>query len=97
MAVPRGSSRVVAAREQISCDLAREAVILHLGTGTYYGLDEVGARIWSLIQTPTTVDEVRRAIETEYEVEPERCERDLIAMFERLAKEGLVEVSEPGG
>jgi hypothetical protein len=29
---------------------------------------------------------------SEYEVEPERCERDLLALLRRLADEGLVEV-----
>jgi hypothetical protein len=28
----------------------------------------------------------------EYEVEPEHCERDLLALLRRLADEGLVEV-----
>ena len=30
-------------------DLAGEAVLLHLGTGTYFGLDTVGTRIWHLL------------------------------------------------
>lgn len=46
------SSRVVAGRAQVSCDLGGEAAILHLTTGTYYGLDPVGARIWTLLEQP---------------------------------------------
>jgi hypothetical protein len=30
----------------------------------------------------------------EYEVEPERCERDLLVLLQRLATEGLVEVED---
>src|ERR1700730_14483347 len=52
-------SRVEAVPDQVSCDLAGEAVILNLKNGIYFGLDPVGARIWSLIQKPTTFADLR--------------------------------------
>ncbi len=87
-------SVVVAAEGQVSSDLGGEVVILDLEAGVYYGLDEVGARIWSLIQEPRSVDEVRDILLEEYEVEPERCQHDLIALLQRLAEEGLVKVED---
>ena len=87
-----GSSTVVAAKDQVSSDLGGEVAILDLKAGVYYGLDAVGARIWSLIQEPITVNEIRDILLEEYEVEPERCEHDLLALLRRLADEGLVEV-----
>ena len=86
-----GSSIVVAAKNQVSADLAGEAVILNLESGVYYSLDDVGAYIWSLIQEPRTVNEIRDAILEEYEVEPDRCERDIVALLEQLADAGLIE------
>lgn len=86
------SSIVVAARDQISSDLAGEAVILHLNSGKYYGLDPVGARIWSLIKEPKMLSDVRDALLDEYEVEANSCERDLMELVAKLAAEGLVEV-----
>ena len=88
------SSNVVATKDQVSSDLAGEVAILHLKAGTYYGLDAVGARIWSLLQKPTTVGEIRDAIVHEYEVEPDRCENDVIALLQKLAREELIEVSD---
>jgi hypothetical protein len=85
-------SSVVATKDQVSSDLGGEVAILNLTAGTYYGLDAVGARIWSLIQEPRTVEEIRDVLVSEYEVEPDRCEGDLIALLRRLADEGLVEV-----
>jgi hypothetical protein len=87
-----GDSTVVAAKDQVSSDLGGEVAILDLKAGVYYGLDAVGARIWSLIQEPITVNEIRDILLEEYEVEPERCEHDLLALLRRLADEGLVEV-----
>jgi hypothetical protein len=57
-------------------------------------LDAVGARVWSLIQKPRTVGELRDVLVSEYEVEPDLCERDLIELLQGLADEGLVEVSD---
>ena len=51
---------VVAARQQISCDLADEVAILNLESGVYYGIDAVGALIWNLVQQPRTRSEERR-------------------------------------
>jgi hypothetical protein len=90
--VVSGSSTVVAAKDQVSSDLGGEVAILDLKAGVYYGLDAVGARIWSFIQEPRTVNEIRDILLEEYDVEPERCERDLLALLRRLADEGLVEV-----
>ena len=85
-------STIVATKEQVSADLAGESVILNLKSGVYYGLDPLGATVWGLIQKPKSLSEVRDAVLQEYEVEPERCERDLMALFQELAEEGLVEV-----
>ncbi|MEX1047239.1 MAG: PqqD family peptide modification chaperone [Actinomycetota bacterium] len=89
-----GSTIVVAGRDQVSADLSGEAVILGFTKGLYYGLDEVGARVWALIQEPRTIDQVCGALIEEYEVEPEACRRDILALFEKLADEGLIEVDD---
>lgn len=87
-------SVVVASKDQVSCDLAGEAAILNIKNGVYYGLDPVGARIWNLMQEPRAVAEIRDAITSEYDVEPERCARDLASLLEKLHAEGLIEVKE---
>jgi hypothetical protein len=86
------SSSVVVVGNQVSSDLGGEVAILDLKGGTYYGLDAVGSRIWSLIQKPRKVEEIRDILVSEYEVEQDRCERDLIALLQGLADEALIEV-----
>jgi Coenzyme PQQ synthesis protein D (PqqD) len=85
------SSVVVAREGHISCDLDGEAVVLDFMSGMYYGLDEVGASIWKLIAEPRTVGEICDALAAEYEVAPQVCERDVIALLAELAAKGLVE------
>jgi Coenzyme PQQ synthesis protein D (PqqD) len=83
---------VVASKEQASADLGDEAAILNLKDGVYYGLDPVGARIWKLVQSPRTVREIRDTLLAEYDVESDRCEKDLIALLEELAGHELIDV-----
>lgn len=85
-------STVVAGKGQVSCDLAGEAAILNLESGVYYGLDAVGARVWHLLQEPRTVQDIRETLLMEYEVERDRCERDLLALLQELVAAGLIEV-----
>ncbi len=80
-----------ASEGQMSCDLAGEAAILNLTTGIYYGLDPIGARVWQMIQQPTTLGSVRDALLQDYEVESEVLEADLKVLLADMMQHGLIE------
>ena len=86
------NSIIAAAKEQVSCDLAGEAAILDLKSGQYYGLNAIGARIWSLIQEPHSISEVLRTLLEEYDVDAAQCEEDVLALVQKMAASGLIEV-----
>lgn len=88
------NSTVAVSQNQVSSDLGGEIVCLNLKSGVYYGLDAVGARIWELIQEPRTVKEIWEVLLKEYDVEPERCEHDLLALLDQLAAENLINVQD---
>jgi hypothetical protein len=83
---------VAVSAEQVSCPLGEEAAILNLKNSVYYGMNPVGARIWELLKQPRRVSELRDVLLEEYEVEPERCSQDLLALLQKMREEGLVEV-----
>lgn len=85
-------SRVVASSRQVSSRLGEETVILNLADGVYYELDPVGSRIWAHLNTPRRVEEIRDALLEEYDVDPARCEHDLLVLLARLREHELVEV-----
>ncbi|HEY2525706.1 MAG TPA: PqqD family protein [Candidatus Binataceae bacterium] len=87
------NSVVMAVADQVSCDLEGEAAVLNLKTGVYYGLDEVGASVWRMLDGPRRVDELVDALLGEYEVDREECQRDVIALLGELAVRGLVEIN----
>lgn len=86
------ASTIVKSQDQVSTNLGNEKVILGLASEEYFSLKDVGARIWEIIQGPKTVQEILDSILNDYAVEPERCERDLLAILQELADEGLIEV-----
>ena len=52
----------------------------------------MGARIWKLIEQPKTVQEILDMIVRDFAVEPAHAERDLLAILQEMAGEGLVEI-----
>ena len=88
---------IAAAPDQASVDLDDEAAILNLKTGIYFGLNEVGAWIWRLIQEPRTVAAIREAVLAEFEVEPDVCQSDLQALLRDLEQNQLINVGPNAG
>jgi coenzyme PQQ synthesis protein D (PqqD) len=86
------TSIVVASRDQVASDLAGETVLLGLRTARYYGLADVGARIWELLVDPISVTAICETIAREYEVTVERCEPDVVRFLQDLAEQELIEV-----
>ncbi len=86
------NSVVVVGKAPVFSNVGDEIVILNPQNGHYYGLNPLGARIWTLIQEPTRVSQVRDTLLAEYEVSAEECERDLLDILESLAAQGLIEV-----
>jgi hypothetical protein len=87
-----GLSRVIVSQDQVSCDLSTEAVLLNLKSGVYFGLNTVGKNIWKLIQEPRTLEEIREVLLEEYDVEPKRCEKDILELLQELSTHGLIDI-----
>ena len=69
-----------------------ETVLLGLKSARYYGLADVGARIWELLRVPVSVARICETICAEYDVAPDRCEMDVIQFLDDLAQNELIEV-----
>ena len=90
-------SVVVASKQQVSCDLEGDTVILHFGKGVYFGLNDVGTLVWSMLQSPMKVSHIQEAVMREYEVSVEICQRDVLSLLTELQAQGLVEICERAG
>ena len=74
-------------------ELDGEAVLLDLKSEQYFGLDEVGTRIWQLMEESGELDTVYQTLLTEYEVSAEQLQSDLISFVNNLSEAGLITVS----
>lgn len=77
-------------------DLDGEAVILDLASGTYYGLNEVGTRIWILLAEGHGEDAIAAALSDEYEVTTEDAHRHVRELVADLLARRLI-LERPGG
>ena len=86
---------VVANPDAMSSSVGIETVILHFTAGTYFGLDEVGTRVWQLVQHRRSVREILDTLLAEYDVDEERCSRAVHSLLASLAEHGLITTDAP--
>ena len=84
------SDKVTTPAQVMAREVGDETVILDLTSGTYYGLDPVGARIWQLMADGQTLMQVCEVMLAEYDVTREDIERDVLALVQTLLERKLV-------
>ena len=72
--------------------VGEETVILDLASGTYFGLDPVGARIWQLLAEGKTLAGVCDTMQAEYEVTRGKIECDVLSLVQDLSAKQLLEI-----
>ena len=70
--------------------IAEEAVLIHMDTGTYFSLNNIGTEFWELFDGKQTLNELSVGLASKYDVEPEMVLGDLIELVEKLAEDDLV-------
>ena len=73
-------------------ELAGESVLLNLNSESYFGLDEVGTRMWAVLATAPSIEATFDTLLAEYEVEPALLRADLYNFIQKLVKLGLLHV-----
>lgn len=76
--------------DAIANSVGWETVILHLGSGTYFGLDPIGSLLWEGIKAGQLPSEVCIKILEEYDTDRETIESDLRTFIQELSCHGLV-------
>jgi hypothetical protein len=86
------SNKVSVPPQVVARAVGKETVLLDLASGTYFGLDPVGSRVWQLVEENKTLAEVCDVMIEEYEVSRDALERDVLALLQQLADKQLVTV-----
>lgn len=77
--------------EVLSQKTAQGQVLLRVHDGSYYDLNEVGARIWELCDGTHTIDQIAIVIAEEFEAPIDQIRADVAELLDDLGREGLVE------
>ena len=71
-----------------------DAVLLHLDSGQYHGLNPVGLVIWELLEQPSTVADVIDRLRDRVEDPPPSLESDVLRYLTGLRERDLVTTAE---
>ncbi len=74
----------------LSQELSGETVLLDLQGEVYFGLNDVGTRIWQLLKQENSIAQTLAILEKEYQVSREQLESDVGRLLKKLIKEGLL-------
>jgi hypothetical protein len=85
---------IILSPEVISQEVSGETVLLDLESENYFGLDEVGTRIWQLIKESGDLRAIYNTLLEEYEVGEERLQTDLESLLGEISGLGLITLKE---
>lgn len=91
MSVLSPDLQVVASDAVATADLGGESVLLDPVSGRYFGLNEVGTRIFELLGEPRSVSSIVDVLVQEYEVSEDQLRRDVEQFVSEMMSRGLVE------
>lgn len=86
----RQAARLNPADHVVATVHGARTVLLDARGGHYYGLDEVGSRIWALLQEGATEEELAARLAEEYDADINRLRSDVAAFVNQMRKQRLV-------
>lgn len=76
--------------EVVASEVDGGAALLDLRSSHYYGLNPVGAFVWSKVQTPQTLDGLAVAVSEAFEVETSVCRDDIARLLAEFLTVGVI-------
>ena len=76
----------------MSTRIDKDIFVLNPIRDIYIGLDEIGRRVWDLVEIPATVDNLCHQLTQEYQGRQQQISADLIAFLDEMNTEGLLDV-----
>lgn len=89
-----GNARVIRSAQVAAHELGgtEGGVLLHLKSGQYHGVDDVGWAIWTLLDGARTFDDLVQQLREQYPDAPERLPEDAWVFIQGLLERDLAAV-----
>tara|TARA_B100000029_G_C16874648_1_gene704360 strand:- start:14 stop:373 length:360 start_codon:yes stop_codon:yes gene_type:complete len=86
------NSTIRASEDVVVSQLDDELVMMSIEKGQYYGLDDIGSRVWELINEPRSISSICDVLVSEFDVVRTECEHDMVEWLSELAGENLIQI-----
>jgi hypothetical protein len=83
---------VVRASELVDIKIEEGQIILSVQNGRYYGMTDIGQRIWQLITSPISIRAICDTLLEEYDIVRPTCESQVLKFVQELSKENIIEI-----
>lgn len=88
------STVVSQSSELVSTNIEGQTALMSIVNGSYYGMDQIGSRVWTLIAQPRAVTAVVDQLLTEFAVERATCEGHVLTFLQTLADADLLQIAD---
>jgi hypothetical protein len=87
------STRVARNPDLVFADMDGETVLMDVESGAYFGISGVGCRYWELMAEPIAISDLVSVVCGDYDIDPIRCEADLMEFINELRANSLVSIA----
>ncbi len=85
-----GMEKFQRADDLLGAAVGEELLMMSIEKGSYFSLNAVGGRIWELLETPISIDELVARLTAEYEVPADTCRREVATFLAKLHERGML-------
>ena len=86
------SSMIACSEAIVFTHLDDTIVMMDVEEGSYYELDPVASRIWTLLKEPRSASSICEALADEYDVDAQTCQRDTLAFLQAGVEQRIFEL-----
>ena len=84
--------RVRRVADVLDAEIDDQTVMMDIEQGSYFGLNEMGTRIWALLAEPMVIADLCDQLTEQFDVPSEQCERQVIDFLGSLLDRALLQV-----
>jgi len=81
----------------VIAEIDGQMVALDIQRGVCYGLNRMATRIWQIIQTPSSADEIADVLTVQFDVDRATCIAETMALLSDMFESGLIVTSSGPG
>lgn len=75
-----------------SSEIDDEAIMMNINDNSYYTVDEIGNKIWQLLENETSCEKICNRLIQQYDVSEEQCQKDTLTFLNQLLEHNAIKI-----